>query len=253
MSLEDQLIEDIVNGEYSLERALLISSGLSTEKEVQEYVQKLDLIQDGFEEYMSKHVRDEELSQIETARLLFDYLWKINRDMYPKGFWGSIRYYWSVSLMKIFWSSWRYKKHNYLLTDVINGQLSNKKKGFGNCYGLTKLYTVLGLRYNLNLSVLWLPDHVKNRLRDGDTIVDIENNHSDGFGEKDSDEYTEHSPFSLLAYSHLLPYICERLCYHYVVEKVSGDLAKAYEIYDKIIEITISSRSLREQVLINIL
>ena len=70
VDLEEQLVQDLrEGGEASLERALLIASGLQTEEEVTAYTKKLNRIQEGFRDYKKEKAGDRKLSQKETAKL----------------------------------------------------------------------------------------------------------------------------------------------------------------------------------------
>jgi tetratricopeptide (TPR) repeat protein len=51
----------------------------------------------------------------------------------------------------------------------------------GTCVGLTSLYSVLGLRAGLKLSLLGALDHLLNRLRVGQQTIDIDHTDPQGF------------------------------------------------------------------------
>ncbi|MEK6809775.1 MAG: tetratricopeptide repeat protein [Nanoarchaeota archaeon] len=155
--LESLTIEQLKAGECSVERALLVVSGLESEKEVAAYQRKLDLLQQGFER------RDNALgtSSFCTAAALFYYLWRSRSDRY---------------------------NGDYLLATVIDNQLAGNR-AVGNCLGLTSLYSVLGVRLGLDLAVFEgkrYPDegnpHVLNVLitRNGSRIA-VENTTPSGF------------------------------------------------------------------------
>ena len=108
------------------------------------------------------------------------------------------------------------KKHNrsecysnFLLADVIDAQLSEDVEiNVGSCLGLTSLYSVLGLRYELNISLMYrdgsnlydaVIGHVKNRLRVDNSVIDIENTYSLGFGFFDESIIEEKNIESLLS------------------------------------------------------
>jgi len=89
------------------------------------------------------------------AKLLFEYLWNTK----PR----------------------RCNSH-FLLTDVVDAQLNpDVNQKVGSCVGLTALYTVLGLRENLNLTILVSHSHIVNRLRVADTLYIIDNTDPLGF------------------------------------------------------------------------
>jgi len=179
-SLEAKLVRGIKAGRtVSLERGLLIISGLKTEEEIGEYVRKLDLIQHGFIE----RVRSKSSLSLPTlrkylagskARFLFDYLWSTK----PKRC-----------------------NSNFLLTDVIDAQLNTDiNQKVGSCVGLTSLYTVLGMREGLNLTILVSGSHIVNRLRVGETTYSIDNTDPLGFDcEISGKNFFEYPAIGLLA------------------------------------------------------
>ena len=178
--LEEKLIQDIKAGkDVSLERGLLIISGLKTEGEIEEYVHKLDQIYNGF---LEKVGSDSALSLStlrkymagSMAKLLFEYLWNTK----PKRC-----------------------NSNFLLADVINAQLNpDIDHKVGSCVGLTSLYTVLGIREDLNLTILVSDSHMANRLRVDENIYNIDNTDSLGFDcELDEKNFVEYPLINLLA------------------------------------------------------
>ena len=181
VSFEEKLIQDIRAGKsVSLERGLLIISGLKTEGEIETYTQKLDQIYNGFiEKLTSKNplslstLRDYMAASL--AKSLFEYLWNTK----PKRCNG-----------------------NFLLTDVIDAQLNpdiNQK--VGSCVGLTSLYTVLGLRESLELTILVSDSHILNRLRVDDTLYNIDNTDPLDFDcNLDEKDFLEYPSLMLLAH-----------------------------------------------------
>jgi hypothetical protein len=172
-NLEEKLIQDVKDGrDVSLERGLFIISGLKTEAEIRTYTQKLDQIYHGFIEKLTSKsplslASTRDYMTTSMAKWLFEYLWNTK----PKRCNG-----------------------NFLLTDVIDAQLNpdiNQK--VGSCVGLTSLYTVLGLREGLNLTILVSDSHMVNRLRADDTVYNVDNTDPLGFDysleEKDFLEY----------------------------------------------------------------
>ena len=158
---EERLIEEIRAGEdVSLERSLLVISGLTAEQEISGYRRKLDTIH---EEYL-KNVASRypisapprrEYTVFLRARALFEYLWNAK----PRRCDG-----------------------NVLLTDVIDAHLSaDPRQHVGSCVGLTSLYTVLGLREGLRLTVLTNGSHVLNRLTSDERTCNVENTDPLGF------------------------------------------------------------------------
>ena len=161
MDLEKKLIQDIKAGNnVSLERGLLTISGLKTEGEIRTYTQKLDQIYDGFIEKLTKKspvslATLREYMSASLAQSLFEYLWNTK----PRRCDG-----------------------NFLLTDVIDAQLDpDVNRKVGSCVGLTALFTVLGLRESLNLTILVSDSHMVNRLRVDDTLYNVDNTDPLGF------------------------------------------------------------------------
>ena len=180
MDFEEKLIQDIRAGKsVSLERGLLIISGLKTEGEIETYTQKLDQIYNGFIERLTSKsplglstLRKYAAGSM--AKSLFEYLWNTK----PKRCDG-----------------------NFLLTDVIDAQLDPEvNRKVGSCVGLTALFTVLGLREGLNLTILVSDSHMVNRLRVDDTIYNIDNTDPLGFDYTlDEKDFLEYPSIMLLA------------------------------------------------------
>jgi tetratricopeptide (TPR) repeat protein len=119
---------------------------------------------------------------------------------------------------------------NFLLTDVINAQLSpDVNQKVGSCVGLTSLYTVLGLREGLNLTILVSDTHVVNRLRVDDSIDTIDNTDPLGFDcQLKEEEFLECPPVKLIAnVLNSRGMAWERVA---KVEKAREDYTKAIEI-----------------------
>jgi tetratricopeptide (TPR) repeat protein len=180
MDLEDKLIQDVKDGrDVSLERGLLIISGLKTEGEIRTYTQKLDQIYDGFIEKLTSKspvslATLREYMEASLAQSLFEYLWNTK----PRRCDG-----------------------NFLLTDVIDAQLvPDVNQKVGSCVGLTALFTVLGLREDLNLTILVSDSHMVNRLRVDDTIYNVDNTDPLGFDyDLDEEVFWEYPSILLLA------------------------------------------------------
>ena len=180
MDFEEKLIQDIKTGNsVSLERGLLIISGLKTEGEIEAYTQKLDQIYNGFIEKLTSKspvslstLRDYMAASM--AKSLFEYLWNTK----PRRCDG-----------------------NFLLTDVIDAQLDpDVNQKVGSCVGLTALFTVLGLREGLNLTILVSDSHMVNRLRVDDTIYNVDNTDSLGFDYSiDEKDFLEYPSIMILA------------------------------------------------------
>ena len=181
MDFEAELIQDIrAEKNVSLERGLLIVSGLQREREIERYSQKLDRINRGF---IARLATKSPLSLASTrkhmtrtmAKWLFEYLWNTKP---------------------------RRCDSNFLLTHVIDAQLDpDPKQKVGSCVGLTSLYTVLGLREGLNLAILVSGSHIINRLRiDGTDFCNIDNTDPLGFDcSINEEEFLEYPPIKLVA------------------------------------------------------
>ncbi|MEJ2363190.1 MAG: tetratricopeptide repeat protein [Deltaproteobacteria bacterium] len=181
MDFEGKLLRDIEAGNsVSLERGLLIISGLHREREIETYSRKLDRIYSGFIERLTTK---SPLSLASTrkhmtstmAKWLFEHLWNTKP---------------------------RRCNSNFLLTHVIDAQLSPEvNQKVGSCVGLTSLYTVLGLREGLNLTILVSGSHMVNRLRlDSAGFCNIDNTDPLGFDcSIKEEEFLEYPPIKLVA------------------------------------------------------
>ena len=209
MDLEEKLIQDISSGKsVSLERGLLIISGLKTEGEIETYTEKLDQIHEGF---IERQISKSPLSPASArrymtrsmAKWLFEYLWNTKP---------------------------RRCNSNFLFTHVIDAQLNpDIHQKVGSCIGLTSLYTVLGLREGLDLTILVSDSHVLNRLRVDDTIDNIDNTDPQGFDcSIREEEFLEHPPVKLLA---------NVLNARGMVKERAENLSEAKEDYEKATEV----------------
>ncbi len=209
MDLEKKLIQDIKAGNsVSLERGLLIISGLKTEGEIRTYTQKLDQIYHGFIEKLTSKspvslatLREYLVASL--AQSLFEYLWNTK----PRRCDG-----------------------NFLLTDVIDAQLDpDVNRKVGSCVGLTALFTVLGLREGLNLKILVSDSHMVNRLRVDDTIYNVDNTDPLGFDyDLEEKDFLEYPSIMLLA---------NVLNSRGMVQEMLENLEQASADYNKAIEI----------------
>ena len=209
MDFEEKLIQDVKAGrDVSLERGLFIISGLKTEKEIEAYTRKLDQIHD---EFIAKLTSKSPLSLSTLrkymartrAKSLFEYLWNTK----PKRCNG-----------------------NFLLTDVIEAQLNTDvHQKVGSCVGLTGLYTVLGLREGLDLTILVSDSHIVNRLRVDDTVFNIDNTDSLGFDcNLNEQDYMEYPATMFLA---------NVLNSRGMAQEIVGNFEGAAEDYNRAIEI----------------
>ena len=180
MDFEEKLIQDVKDGSgVSLERGLFIISGLKTEGEIRTYTQKLDQLYDGFIEKLTSKspvslATLREYMAASLAKSLFEYLWNTK----PRRCDG-----------------------NFLLTDVIDAQLDpDVNRKVGSCVGLTALFTVLGLRESLNLTILVSDSHMVSRLRVDDTIYNVDNTDPLGFDyDLEEKDFLEYPSIMLLA------------------------------------------------------
>jgi len=120
---------------------------------------------------------------------------------------------------------------NFLLTDVIDAQLNpNIHQKVGSCVGLTSLYTVLGLREGLDLTVLMSDSHIVSRLKiDSDNFCNIDNTDPLGFGcQIKEEEFIEYPPVKLIA---------NVLNSRGMAWERADNLARAREDYEKAIEV----------------
>jgi tetratricopeptide (TPR) repeat protein len=89
---------------------------------------------------------------------------------------------------------------DFLLTDVVDAQLNpDVHSVVGTCVGLTSLYSVLGLRAGLNLTLLLASDHLLSRLRVGQQSIDIDHTDPQGFDCRNCTEFREFPLITLFA------------------------------------------------------
>ena len=227
---ELEMIEKLKAGKCSIEYALLVASGLKDKKDIRRYQGKLSWIIKDFKEEVRKKVcekitggfhadnahnipdvrisldylLEKEEHKIHTARMLFGYLFERKPN--------------------------RYRQNEYHLTDVIDNQLDEYRHTYvGNCLGLTLLYTVLGLRIGLKLSVLDEYKHVLNLLRAGRKKIPIQNtNELDGF----NSEHIKIRDYDEFDLTHL---VCNVVHNRGTEKEWSGDLKGAIKDYEKAI------------------
>lgn len=180
---EDQVLEALLRDPAPalFERALLVLAGLASDQEIQAYQNKIDRV---YRYFLDKCKRHQPVAagplplyrHLSVARCLFEHLWNSKPQRFGD---------------------------RYQLTEVIDAQLhADLRRPVGNCVGLTALYSVLGLRIGLNLSVLATSAHVLSRLRIGHRTIDLEHTDPDGFDCRVGAEFVEF-PVSLLS-AHVL-------------------------------------------------
>ncbi len=145
---------------FDLEKEALIASGIEEGNQFNEYMDKLDLLQ----QKAAPVVRD--MRGISTkARALFNWLWTEKPA--------------------------RYKLHyNYRLNEVLDAQMGEENLPVGNCLGLTLLYNCLLHRMGMNAEALYLENafgtgpHVLTVLQTEGSLIDVENILPNGFDYK---------------------------------------------------------------------
>ena len=176
---EEQILNTIKNGTaVSLERALLALSGLKTDEEFRSYQLKIDDIYGRFlkkcdNKSLSEHSRLPSYLHRPIAKCLFEYLWSSKPKRYGESF---------------------------LLTDVVDAQINSDVHHLvGTCVGLTSLYSILGLRAGLNLSLLGALDHLLTRLRVERQTIDIDHTDPQGFDCRNGKGFREFPLLTLTA------------------------------------------------------
>ena len=196
---EYQMIEELKAGQCSVERGLLMVSVLG-EEGIANYQRKLDQIQRDFEQATENGPQN----RYETAQSLFHFLWRDN----------------TLSSQL---------KSGFLLTEIIDNKLAGFNS-FGNCVGLTSLYSVLGIRQGLDLTILYNTSHILNRLYYGEKEVWIENTNEEGFDCSLMKRHTFwESDFKVL--------VSAALNSRALLKKESGELAEARSDFTKAIEV----------------
>jgi len=145
---------------FSLEKKVLIASGITKDDLIATYARKLDKLNQRFIREV-KYISD----PFTTAKALFNWLWITKPHRYaPHG---------------------HYKLHH-----VIDSQLSKDIIAVGNCLGLTLLYNCLLRRVGIDAQALYVENafgigpHVLTVFKTKESMVDIENILPDGFDYK---------------------------------------------------------------------
>lgn len=133
MTLEEQMMDEIRNGrQVDIERASLIVSGCDTEETVGIYRQKIQTLDNMFQEYAEARAVPSDMLSVGMA--LHGFLWRKRMS--------------------------RAKKEMYKLTECVDAQFSWWKRKIGNCLGLTSLYACLGTRRGLDLNIRANENHI---------------------------------------------------------------------------------------------
>jgi len=179
LDYEETILHDIRDGILiSLEKVLLVLSGLKTNEEISCYQHKIDDLVGRFQNKCSKenplnHSKLPLYLHRSISQCLFEYLWTSK----PKRFGGY-----------------------FLLTDVIDAQLNpDVHSSVGTCVGLTSLFSVLGLRAGLHLSLLMDSEHLLSRLRVGEQMIDIDHTDPQGFNCRNCQDFSEFPVLMLAA------------------------------------------------------
>jgi tetratricopeptide (TPR) repeat protein len=199
MTLEDKLLQDIEEGnEIDLERGMFIICGCDTEKKVQEYHHKLDLLMDQFTDYKKTRTDIDKRFKINCAELVHDFIWDGSDNLY--------------------------EEDQDKITTSIDSLLHHEEK-VGNCLALTCLEASMYLRLGYEVKILFSPRHVKLKLEIKNQEIEIETTLEDGFDEEDETRYKETNPLEIFAH------ILESRSYHRNSALASlADLIKAKKI-----------------------
>jgi tetratricopeptide (TPR) repeat protein len=150
--LEEQLIVDIKSGkDVDLERAILIASGISDESKLEKYQHKLGEIKNGLEDELDIESRLVKPTQTDIVKELYELI---------------------ISYQQVFTGD---KSFLPDIIDTYSGDDPTQK--FWNCIGATTFYSILALKFGIDLTVVDEPGHIFNRLKNSDkneTVYDIE-------------------------------------------------------------------------------
>lgn len=150
-----------------LEKKLLIASGIENEREIQDYVDKIGALVNQFGEYKDKFSTKvkRKLTSHSSNYLLAKELFNFLNSQKPRRYNSSTE-----------------------LSEVIDRQMSpDRNHRVGNCAGLTSLFTVLGNRLDLDLSIGLIQHgdngelHVRSILDNNGREIQIENTSKRGF------------------------------------------------------------------------
>lgn len=176
---EQRILEDLTRREdEALEPALLAFSGLANVDAMAVCRARIDRIFHRFLERcpvlrQSGHEGPPAYRHADVARDLFEYLWICKPRRFGEAF---------------------------LLAEVVDAHLdSDPNRTVGTCVGLTSLFSVLALRAGLTLSLLVSPEHLLNRLRLGETTVDLDHTDPQGFDCRRAGGFREYPLWTLAA------------------------------------------------------
>ena len=152
-SLEKQLFS---NPQPDLACGALIASGVETQKDLDNYLAKLNTL------YQQVEADITAANELTRAQALFQWLWRKKPNRSAR--WGS-----------------------YKLTEVLDAQLDPNIEKVGNCLGLTVLYHLLAHRLGLEVKAVHVEDafgqgpHVFSILYTNKSAIDIEHILRNGF------------------------------------------------------------------------
>lgn len=197
---EYRMIEELKTGACSVERALLVVSGLD-EEGIRTYQRRLDSMQRDLERHLQR--QGQEGNAYQRAAGLFSYIWESQKAIYSKKY--------------------------FLLTKVIDNHFRRSDR-VGSCLGLTSLYSVAGLRLGLDLAVLSDVDHTLNILAYEGREVVIENTSPKGFdySQKRTEKFQRHDLPSLVAFA---------LTSRGKKRSLAGDYKRAIQDYNKALQL----------------
>lgn len=209
--LEKTLFEKIRTGKkVNLEKAILISYGYNKEKQIAEYRTKIDKLNKSFRKFSSKDLK----VRRKTARALYKFLWK-------------------ESNMEVFEAM-----HVFRLENSRKTRNLQEDEETGECVRRTTLYSLIGVKQNLNMTILYNGGHVLSRLRIGKRFLDIENTCEEGLDGFDiftkGSHYFSYGGLKEGSLIDLIGLIYKNRGF---IEFEKGQWAKAITHYDKAIQI----------------
>ncbi len=183
--LEEQMFEDIRAGkkigkDISLERALLIASGVDNECIISVYQARIDdvytsLITDEFFELDPEKGIEEQALNL--ASTIYDYIANLRAL-------GTI-------------------KGEYSFIKIIDMLVHNINPEPIDCFGMTLIYSVLAIRAGLDISVIEKTNHIHNRIKTKGLIYDIDHRLLEKIELQEKPEGREHDVYSLAPFTYI--------------------------------------------------
>lgn len=169
MTLEAQLVDDILSGrDIDIERGILIASGCG-EKQIAEYKAKLEQLQEQFKEYISGK---DTAGLVERAKAIHEFVWD-GICYTPRG-------------------------RILLYPEALDARIYKQPIGENDCAGASPLCAMLGLKNGITFRVLLRPEHVMLRLK-AERTVDINCISPSGFDINSSRCYSGLKEYGLIA------------------------------------------------------